>query len=248
MKQGTLVAHIEQAIARGAGQHVAVEDSDDAIVLSGLVDSVEARQAAADIAAGLAPGRRIDNNLEVEAFAPMQAADLTLAEPSTAVLPETVGELAQMDADVEPDFTDQALDTVGIDDLSEMPPDTMTTEAVDDSENVVFFPTDPVITTDDQDRVQVLGGFSPTADERVAVAPSALDNQPGDEALADAIRRALRRDAATTDLRFRVEVDQGVARLRGVVPGLEDADNAESVAARVPGVREVLEELEVADR
>jgi osmotically-inducible protein OsmY len=34
--------------------------------------------------------------------------------------------------------------------------------------------------------------------------------------------------------------------LRGSVPSLEDADAVEEVASRVPGVREVVEELEVA--
>jgi osmotically-inducible protein OsmY len=63
---------------------------------------------------------------------------------------------------------------------------------------------------------------------------------------ADAIRRELREDAATTDLVIEVVVEQGIARLRGRVPGLEDADNAEAVAARVPGLRDVVEELEVA--
>lgn len=51
----------------------------------------------------------------------------------------------------------------------------------------------------------------------------------------------LREDAATTDLRVDVLVWDGVVRLRGTVPTLEDADNAEAVAARVPGVREELE-------
>jgi osmotically-inducible protein OsmY len=38
-------------------------------------------------------------------------------------------------------------------------------------------------------------------------------------------------------------VEQGIAHLRGRVPGLEDADSAEAVAARVPGLRDVVEEL-----
>ena len=52
-------------------------------------------------------------------------------------------------------------------------------------------------------------------------------------------------DAATTDFEIDVLVRQGVVRLRGAVADLDDAANAESVAYRVPGVREVVEELEV---
>jgi len=81
--------------------------------------------------------------------------------------------------------------------------------------------------------------------DSLEVAPSAEDGMPGDEAIADAIRRELREDAATTDLRIRVVVRQGIVRLLGKVPTLDDADNAESVAARVAGVRELIEELDV---
>ncbi len=66
-----------------------------------------------------------------------------------------------------------------------------------------------------------------------------------DEALADAIRRELREDALTTDLGVEVEVEQGVAHLRGVVGDIIDAENAEEVASRVPGVGEVVDELEI---
>ena len=78
----------------------------------------------------------------------------------------------------------------------------------------------------------------------VGVEPSS-DHRPGDEALADAVRRELAEDAATADLVIFVAVRNGVAHLRGQVADLDDADNAESVAARVPGIREVVEELDV---
>ena len=93
----------------------------------------------------------------------------------------------------------------------------------------------------------MLGGFSASSMESVEVAPSASDNRLGDEAIEDAIRRELREDASTTDLNIQVLVRQGVARLRGTVADLDDAENAEAVASRVPGVREVVEELEVAE-
>ena len=61
------------------------------------------------------------------------------------------------------------------------------------------------------------------------------------------MRRQLAEDSATTDLNIVVAVRNGVAHLRGRVSDLDDADNAESVAARVPGIRDVVEELEVAN-
>lgn len=67
-----------------------------------------------------------------------------------------------------------------------------------------------------------------------------------DEAIARAVRRELHEDAATTELRIAVEVEGGVVRLRGKVPEVGDAENAEEVAGRVPGVGEVIEELVVA--
>ena len=42
-------------------------------------------------------------------------------------------------------------------------------------------------------------------------------------------------------------VEQGIVRLRGTVPGMEDVDNAEAVAGRVPHVVDVAEELDVAE-
>ena len=119
-------------------------------------------------------------------------------------------------------------------------------DADDGTAGVYFPPTDPVVTTDTRGRVQVLGGFSATSMDSVEVEPSASDALPGDEALADAIRRELREDALTTDLTVRVTVRRGVAYLRGTVPGLDDAENAEEVAGRVPGVREVVERLALA--
>jgi osmotically-inducible protein OsmY len=110
---------------------------------------------------------------------------------------------------------------------------------------VYFPPTDPVVKPAAGGNLQVLGGFSPTSMDTAEVAPSASDDVPGDEALADAIRRELLEDASTTDLRIHVEVRERVAYLRGRVTGVEDAENAEAVAARVTGLLEVVEELRV---
>ncbi len=42
-----------------------------------------------------------------------------------------------------------------------------------------------------------------------------------------------------------VEVEDGVAYLRGVVSGVEDAENAEEIAGRMVALRDVVEEPEV---
>jgi osmotically-inducible protein OsmY len=68
---------------------------------------------------------------------------------------------------------------------------------------------------------------------------------PADVAIAEAVQRELREDALTTDLPIRIVVRAGVVSLRGVVPSLELAEAAEEVAARVEGVTEVVDELEV---
>ena len=56
---------------------------------------------------------------------------------------------------------------------------------------------------------------------------------------------ALRADAATTDLIIDVTVRNGRVHLRGEVQTMQDAELAEEVAGRVPGIREVIEELTV---
>jgi osmotically-inducible protein OsmY len=89
----------------------------------------------------------------------------------------------------------------------------------------------------------VLGGFATEAGARPL---RSSDGTVGDEAIADAVRSALREDSSTTDLQVDVAVEGGVVRLFGTVAGLEDVDNAEAVAGRVPGVVDVVEELQVA--
>lgn len=115
----------------------------------------------------------------------------------------------------------------------------------DEEQETVFPPTDPVVTLDQRGEVQVLGGFTPTSLDSVEVDESSLGPGAGDLALAEAIERELREDASTTDLNVRVRVYRGVAHISGRVSSMDDAENAETVAASVPGVREVVDEVEV---
>ena len=116
-----------------------------------------------------------------------------------------------------------------------------------DDRETYFPPTDPVITTDEHGEAEVLGGFSETSMDDAPVARSANDGQPGDEALAEAVRRELREDAITTGLGVHVEVREGVAVLTGEVADLADSDAAEEVAGRVAGIAEVMDRTEIAD-
>src|SRR5438034_154982 len=102
------------------------------------------------------------------------------------------------------------------------------------------------VVVESSDGALVLSGVVEPEEARQAVDDIASqDGGRGDEALADAVRRELAQDSAPTDLVILVAVREGVVHLRGQVADMDDADNAEAVASRVPGVREVVEELDV---
>ncbi len=103
-----------------------------------------------------------------------------------------------------------------------------------------FAPTDPVLEEGGRD---IVGGFEETSMDDLAVDPSTLDEEPGDEAIADAVRRELNEDATTGQLALDVQVRRGVVYLRGRADDLEDADNAAEVASRIAGVRQVIEQI-----
>jgi osmotically-inducible protein OsmY len=237
-----LTRRIEQQLA-DAGLQVIVERSDGALVLSGIVDSEESRQAALDIVTQAAPpDTRIDDQIDIQAILPTGIDDFASDDP-TAELTDSADEILADGGELEPDFMDQPgfsnpIQAAGAESSDD--------EDMAESGEIYTPPIDPVVTTDAHGAAQVLGGFGLDAEDDLTVERSAEDRSPGDEALAEAIRRELAEDSATTDLNIVVAVRNGVAHLRGQVADLDDADNAESVAARVPGVRDVVEELDVA--
>lgn len=117
-------------------------------------------------------------------------------------------------------------------------------EAVSEAEPY-FPPTDPVVKSDrSRDGIEMLGGFAEGADVEGALAN--LPGPPrGDDEVRDAVLAALHLNSETTDLTVQVEVENAVVTLSGVVPSLEDVDLVESVAAGIPGVEEVREELQI---
>jgi BON domain len=218
-----------------AGIHVAAEVWDGTIYLSGEVDSEQNRQAALDVAHAVADplGLRVDDAIDVLPEAPEEVYD--------DVDGAGRGAFGYLDPDrddnlvLDPGFTDE--------------PDFMGDIGTTDSEEAVaeavpyFPPTDPVIRpSDDEEGIAVVGGFEATSmdDDEGA----AFDDRPDDDITRDVLRE-LREDALTTDLVLRVATRNGVVFLHGEVPTLDDAENAEAVASRVAGVKEVREELEV---
>jgi hypothetical protein len=145
--------------------------------------------------------------------------------------------------DLEPSLMDQEILTDPM--AASGSPDELD-DPVAEGDEVYVPPMDPVVRANAHGDAQVLGGFSTSADDSMAPRRSASDGKIGDEALVDAVQSALRRDASTTDLDIEVTVERGIVRLRGMVSGIEDVDNAESVAGQVEGVTEVVEELQVA--
>jgi osmotically-inducible protein OsmY len=112
-----------------------------------------------------------------------------------------------------------------------------------------FPPTDPVVEPGDHG-LEIRGGFSATSMDVLSdegpPEPSDELTPRGDEAIADDVRRELREDAMTAALRVNVAVQNGVVTLRGYIPNIEDAEAAEEVASRIPGVVEVRDHMLVA--
>ncbi len=247
MPQKSLAQRIQRELAHQDGLEdiVAGEADGGAIILSGHVQRDADRARAAQIARALAPNRHIRNLLEVERLVIEDLEDTegvdvdeVAAEDDEQIPPARPRAIA--------DPTDEEEVPLETDDLNVVNPDLADDFPEVEEDPAYFPPTDPVITEGPHGDVEILGGWAPSADSDQEVAASAEDTQPGDEALAEAITRELREDAATTELRIHVRVERGVAFLYGRVPDLADAENAEAVASRVPGVREVVELLDVA--
>ncbi len=242
---GDLAARVERVLADEAGIYADVRLTDGVLYINGLVESDDQRDAATDLAERVAGTIRVQNDLDVEEFA---VGASTTPDPQTLAADTTYqmleidrGAASEREA-VEPDFN-EPIPAVGGD---------MTTDAMVAVEEGIPYmpPTDPVIrpASDDQ-RLEVVGGFGETSMEEFPdqAATTALgDAPPGDEDIRSQVLEALATDAMTIDLDINVAVRNGVVRLRGRVPTLDDAEAAEEVAGRVPDVVEVLEELEVA--
>ena len=226
------------AVLEEAGIFVAAELDGDTLVLSGEVDSVENRQAALDVARALAEprGLRVEDALEVIEISPDKAF------VGRDVAEDVGGGLAYADPDANPNARfDPAFELE-----ADFTDDIGTTDADRSAEEAVpyFPPTDPVVRpVDGPEELEIVGGFGATSMDDLEGAASF--DERNDDDLAQAVQRELEEDALTIDLPIRAAALGGVVILRGEVPTIEDAENAEAVAARVGGVREVREELTI---
>lgn len=113
-----------------------------------------------------------------------------------------------------------------------------------------FPPTDPVIVPESNSDggASVVGGLGPASDDAIRLNAEGLDETVAwtDDEVTDAVRAELASDALTLDLDIEILVANGVVTLRGAVETIQDAEAAEEVASRAPGVEEVQEELTVA--
>lgn len=242
---GQLAERIQQRLQREERMNVQVAERGGTIVLSGTVGSHDARATAERIAASLAPNHPIENGIAVGSATTedinwlrgRQEEEQNPSEPVVGpetVLTDTGVAAGVLDQPLETDETDVVDDTVA--DL----------EPPVEPDPAYFAPTDPVTGPDEHGNLTVVGGWTPTSDSEIAVSPSYEDNLPGDDALAEAVERELREDAQTTALSLDVAVENGVVHLRGRVDDLEDAEAAQDVASRVPGVVDVVDETQVA--
>ncbi len=208
----TLTRRIEAEVARQAGVEAVVEEDQDRLVVTGMTQSEQEKQAALDIVRSLAGDRPVDDNLDVTTVFP-NVEGMDLSDEDVGGF-RGVEEQSEAEPSLEAgDFEDQALLH---NELAAPGPTLDEPDIVDEGDKVYIPPTDPVL-----DRQgNIVGGFATTSMDQQPVEASAEDDQPGDEAIADAIRRELREDAATNDLEIRVAVRRGIVLLHGRVPRL----------------------------
>ncbi|MEI7925497.1 MAG: BON domain-containing protein [Chloroflexota bacterium] len=241
-QRSSLSERLEREL-EAAGLFVVVEDTDTTIVLTGLVDTEEEREAIRDIVVGIVGrGRAVDDdNVEIAGALPADTSIGALSEEEVAGFVGATAGLEDTDSLDAGDFTDQVINTAAASAQAAV----MSNSASDDPDlssdgDVAYVPpTDPV---GDGDRV--IGGFQATSMDAIDVERSS-DGSLGDEAIRDAILTELREDAATTSLAIEVTVFRGIVTLTGQVADIDDVESAEEVAGRVPGVVEVIEELDV---
>ncbi len=239
---------------------VAAEVADGELVLTGVVDSDENRQAAVDLAQPYADdlGLRMNVGIDVEVVGPEGAfedddrAAQGFGDVDTDVIlgrDADADERAGSDEGAGYDSTD---DTEILSLEGDFQDDAGTTNVIDVVENGATYipPTDPpTARAVDEDGFAILGGFSESSTDAIAADAELPEDDtrrvPTDDELADIVRRELREDSLTTDLPIHVSARGSTVILRGEVDTLADAEAAESVANEVPAVAEVREELTI---
>lgn len=215
------------------GVYAVVTAHDGVVRLEGEVDSTELKRTATELVSDIDPSAVVDNQLDVMSFLSLTE---NAGESETDPLTEAIHSLAPeaFEASREDEVARSGEEEADRRDAGSATPS--------------FPPTDPVVHAG-RHGTEILGGFAATSvdelTEETSEQTELTPRTPGDEEIAADVVRELAEDAATTDLTMAVVVRNGTVHLRGVVASWEDADAAEEVAARVPGVDEVDEGLEI---
>lgn len=210
---------LEHMLAQRAGVAAAIRIAGNELTVAGIVSTDGEKQAAIDLLTENAPGLTLIDELEVVAEMPGAVSGRIGS-----------GTLEAGDFSGERESDEDRTEEVVAEDSDE-----------GEGEDIYVPPVDPVRLENNE----ILGGFQVSAMDDDRVIHTEVVGGPADAGLAEAVLFELREDAATTHLRLRVACKDGVVRLRGSVDDILDAENAEAVAARVPGVREVIDETEV---
>lgn len=105
----------------------------------------------------------------------------------------------------------------------------------------------PVIPSDDPQGIDVAAGFGSSALDEPYDRDHRAEALTAEDDMSARVREALRADSLTSRYADSVVIGTrgGVVALRGVVDDVDDTDHMAAVAARVSGVAEVIDELEV---
>jgi osmotically-inducible protein OsmY len=241
-----IAAEIDRLVRDEAGVYAAVRVGDGVAYLDGIVESEAQRDAATDLALRVEGIARVQNDLEIEEFG--QPGDATRADEQ--IRGDISYQMLEQDREANPDPFREPNEQDFNDPVPVVGDDVTSSTMIAAEEGIPYVPpTDPVVRPSrDEQTIAIVGGFGTASDEEFpdqTATTATGDAPPGDEDLRDEVLQALRSDAATIDLVIAVTVRNGRVFLRGEVPSLDDAESAEEVAGRVPGIREVVEELSV---
>jgi osmotically-inducible protein OsmY len=241
-----LAVRIDRALRDEAEIFAAVRVKDGVAYLDGMIESAAQRDAATDLALAVDGITRVQNDLEIEEFGlPGEA-----TQPDEQIRGDVSYRMLEADREANPTLLQEQTEPDYNEPIATIGDDVTSDPMIAVEEGIPYVPpTDPVVRPSrDEQTIEIVGGFGTSSDDEFPDldATTALgDAPPGDEDLREEVLAALRADAATTELIIDVTVRNGTVRLRGEVQTLDDAELAEEVAGRVPGIREVIEELTV---
>jgi len=225
-----------------AGIPVAVDVENGVARLIGPVDSERLRQAAIDLASSVDGIRRVDDEMSFEVVSP----DM-VTEPN-----DNDEQFGYADAEsLEDDVPDEE------DDFAAFPGTTDQIQVIEEGETYIP-PIDPVVEpSTGYQELEIVGGFQTEAtddtdeeeqeafEDSVAFDAETRVIERDDDDILDDVVRELREDSETTTLKLNVRVVRGVVYLHGKVQSIDDAENAESVASRIPGVVSVEDRTDI---